>query len=81
MQEYEDFTIAYEVMALPKDKWAILVEIIRREDGAVLMARHNPFDRQPFDTKLEALDHVNRYVAETVKSLEQDIAAERRRIA
>lgn len=70
MPEYEGFKIVYEVLALPRDKWAIFIEIIRREDGEVLMARHNPFPRQPFDTKLEALDHVNRYLAQTVKTLE-----------
>ncbi|SDO77104.1 hypothetical protein SAMN04488595_102127 [Ralstonia sp. 25mfcol4.1] len=72
MPEYEGLKIVYEVIILPKDKWAIMIEIIRREDGEVLMARHNPFPRQPFDTKLEALDHVNRYVAEAVKNLERD---------
>lgn len=70
MPEYEGIKIVYEVIALPKDKWAIMVEIIRREDGEILMTRHNPFPRLAFDTKLEALDHVNRYVANTVRAAE-----------
>ena len=81
MPEYEGFKIVYEVIVLPKDKWAIMIEIIRREDGEVLMARHNPYPHQPFDTKLEALDHVNRYVSQAVKGLEGDAAKPLRRIA
>ncbi len=81
MPEYEGFKIVYEVIVLPKDKWAIMVEIIRREDGEVLMGRHNPFPRQPFDTKLEALDHVNRYVASTMKDLDVGTKRVLRRIA
>ena len=74
MSEYEGFKIVYEVIVLPKDKWAIMIEIIRRADGEVLRARHNPFPRQPFDTKLEALDHVNRYVLETMKEFDADVS-------
>lgn len=70
MPEYEGFRIVYEVIALPKNKWGIMVEIIRRADGEVLMARHNPFPSHPFDTKLEALEHVNRYIASTVEDLD-----------
>ncbi len=81
MPEYEGFKIVYEVIAEPKGKWAIMVEIIRRGDGEVLRARHNPYPRQPFDTKLEALDHVNRYVANTVKELDPDAVTALRRIA
>jgi hypothetical protein len=69
MPEYEGFQIVYEVLAMPKGKWAIMIEIIRREDGEVLMARHNPFPRQPFDTRLEALDNVKQYVADTIGQL------------
>ncbi len=43
MPEYEGFKIVYEVIHLPKGKWGILIEIIRRVDGEILMARHNPF--------------------------------------
>lgn len=75
MPEYEGFKIVYEVIAMPKGKWAITIEIIRREDGETLMARHNPFPRQPFDTKLEALDQVSRYVASAVKDLESNDTA------
>ncbi|MWL86606.1 MULTISPECIES: hypothetical protein [unclassified Cupriavidus] len=81
MPEYEGFRIVYEVLAMPKDKWAIMIEIIRRHGGEVLMARHNPFPRQPFDTKLEALEHVNRYVSETVARLEGEAENDRRRRA
>lgn len=69
MPEYEGFQIVYEVVTLPKGKWAIMIEIIRRADGEVLMARHNPFPRQPFDTRLEALDNVKQYVADTIGQL------------
>ncbi|GJG93537.1 hypothetical protein [Cupriavidus pauculus] len=81
MSEYDGFKIVYEVIVLPRDKWAILIEIIRREDGEVLIARHNPFPQQPFDTKLEALDHVNRYVAQTVRNIEAEAARNLRRRA
>ncbi|PLP98724.1 hypothetical protein [Cupriavidus pauculus] len=81
MPEYDGLKIVYEVIILPKDKWAIMIEIIRRKDGEVLMGRHNPFPRQPFDTKLEALDHVNRFVSQAVKDLEVDAAKPLRRIA
>lgn len=81
MSEYEGFKIVYEVIVLPKDKWAIMIEIIRRADGEVLRARHNPFPRQPFDTKLEALDHVNRYVSETMKEFDADASKLVRRSA
>lgn len=81
MPEYEGFKIVYEVIVMPKDKWAIMIEILRRDNGEVLMARHNPFPRQPFDTKLEALDHVNRYVAQVVKELESDSVRRLRRSA
>lgn len=81
MPEYEGLKIVYEVIVLPKDKWAIMIEIIRREDGAILMPRHNPFPRQPFDTKLEALDQVNRYVSQAVKGLEAGAAKPLRRTA
>ncbi|WP_066739050.1 hypothetical protein [Cupriavidus sp. D384] len=81
MPEYEGLKIVYEVIVLPKDKWAIMIEVIRREDGEVLIARHNPFPRQPFDTKLEALDHVNRYVSQAVKGLEGVTVKPLRRIA
>ena len=77
MPEYEGFKIVYEVVALPKDKWAIMIEIIRREDGEVLVAPHNPFPRQPFDTRLEALDNVNRYVAATIEALDAPSRASR----
>lgn len=33
MPEYDGFKIIYEVVALPRGKWAIMIEIIRREDG------------------------------------------------
>lgn len=81
MPDYEGFKIVYEVIAMPKGKWAIMIEIIRREDGEVMMARHNPYPRQPFDTKLEALEHVNRYVAQTVEGLDVDAPGKLRRIA
>jgi len=79
MSEYEGFKIVYEVIHLPKGKWGILIEIIRRVDGEILMARHNPFPSHPFDTKLEALEHVNRYIASTLDDL--DDAHTVRRIA
>lgn len=78
MPEYEGFQVSYEVIALPKGKWAIVVEIVRREDGKVLAARHNPFPDRPFDTKLEALDQVNRFIAQT---LEKHAPANARRTA
>ncbi len=62
MPEFEGYKIIYEVIAMPRGKWSILVEIIRRQDGEVLAPRHNPFPNQPFDTKLEALDQVNQYI-------------------
>ena len=65
MPEFEGYKIIYEVIGLPKSKWSILVEIIRRQDGEVLAPRHNPFPNHPFDTKLEALGRVNQYI-ETV---------------
>ncbi len=79
MPEFEGFKIVYEVVAMPKGKWTILVEIIRREDGKVLAAHHNPFPEHPFDTKLEALDQVNRYIAQTIA--DQERAPGTRRIA
>ncbi|RZT42761.1 hypothetical protein [Cupriavidus agavae] len=79
MPEFEGFKIVYEVIAMPKEKWAIMVEIMRRRDSAVLVARHNPFPRQPFDTKLEALEHVNRYLSDTVRMLEAEDVERRRR--
>ncbi|EKZ96920.1 hypothetical protein SGO26_04805 [Cupriavidus metallidurans] len=77
MPEYDGFKIIYEVVALPRGKWAIMIEIIRREDGEVLMALHNPFPRQPFDTRLEALDNVNRYVDATINEFEAASRASR----
>jgi len=70
MPEHEGFKIIYEVVAMPKGKWAILIEILRREDGEILMPRHNPFPRHPFDTRLEALDNVRRYLADTIEQLD-----------
>jgi hypothetical protein len=77
MPEYEGFKIVYEVVALPKDKWTIMIDIVRQDDGEVLMARHNPFPRQPFDTRLEALDNVKRYVAATIEELAPSSRASR----
>lgn len=59
-------------MRCPKGKWAILVEIIRRSDGEILAGRHNPFPNHPFDTKLEALGQVNRYVKTALMAHEPD---------
>lgn len=72
MPEYAGYKIVYEVIALPRGKWAILVEIVRRADGGILAGRHNPFPNHPFDTKLEALDHVNRYVEDVLSAHEPD---------
>lgn len=66
MPEYEDYKVLYDVIARPKGKWAILIEIVRRGDGATLVARHDPFPDHPFDTKLEALDQVKQYVERTL---------------
>lgn len=41
------------------------------------MALHNPFPRQPFDTRLEALDNVNRYVDATINEFEAASRASR----
>lgn len=79
MREFEGYKIVYEVIALPKGKWSILVEIIHRQDGDVLAPRHNPFPNHPFDTKLEALDQVNQYI-ETVLA-EAGTEAKQRRVA
>ncbi|CAG9179288.1 hypothetical protein [Cupriavidus pinatubonensis] len=79
MPEFEGYKIVYEVIALPKGKWSILVEIIRRLDGEALAPRHNPFPNHPFDTKLEALDQVNQYI-ETVLA-EAESEGKQRRIA
>ncbi|CAG2143690.1 hypothetical protein [Cupriavidus numazuensis] len=79
MPEFEGYKIVYEVIALPKGKWSILVEIIHRQDGGVLAPRHNPFPNHPFDTKLEALDQVNQYI-ETVLA-EAGTEAKQRRVA
>ncbi|MBP0622123.1 hypothetical protein [Cupriavidus consociatus] len=62
MPEFEGYKVVYEVIALPKRKWAILVKIVRRSDGIVVAGRHSPFPNHAFDTKLEALDQVNRYI-------------------
>jgi len=72
MPEYEGYKVVYEVIAMPKGKWAIFIEIIRTKDGDALVARHNPFPDHPFDTKLEALDHVNRYIGRTVAALDSE---------
>lgn len=79
MPEFEGYKIVYEMIGLPKGKWSIMVEIIRRRDGEILAPRHNPFPNHPFDTKLEALDQVNQYI-ETVLA-EAEPAGRRRRIA
>jgi len=82
MPEYEGYKVVYEVIAMPRGKWAIFVEIIRTKDGDALVARHNPFPDHPFDTKLEALDHVNRYIERTVAGLDREGSAETaRRVA
>ncbi|WP_420992786.1 hypothetical protein ACKI2N_006150 [Cupriavidus sp. 30B13] len=67
MPEFNGYKIIYEVLSLPKAKWAILVEVIHARDGAVLAKRHNPFPHHVFDTKLEALDQVNRYLKEMLE--------------
>ncbi|XYI37405.1 hypothetical protein DAMDJJ_04505 [Cupriavidus necator] len=72
MPEYAGYKIVYEVIALPRSKWAILIEIMRRTDGQILARRHNPFPNQQFDTKLEALEHVNRYVEALLATHEPD---------
>ncbi|WP_432259566.1 hypothetical protein [Cupriavidus sp. TMH.W2] len=72
MPQFAGYKIVYEVIALPKGKWAILVEIIRRTDGEILAGRHNPFPNHPFDTKLEALDQVNRYIETVLAACEPD---------
>jgi hypothetical protein len=77
MPEYDGFKVVYEVVALPKGKWAIMIEVVRQDDGEVLMARHNPFPRQPFDTRLEALDNVNRYLAAAIEDFEAALRASR----
>ncbi len=77
MPEYSGYKIVYEVIALPKSKWAILIEIMRRADGEILAGRHNPFPSQPFDTKLEALEHVNCYVEAVLARHEPDDKARR----
>ncbi|MGO4302833.1 hypothetical protein [Cupriavidus sp. RAF12] len=77
MPEYEGFKIVYEVIALPKGRWGIMIEIVRRESGEVLIARHNPFPQQPFDTKLQALDQVNRYIEETLEDLDGQVRLRR----
>ena len=79
MPEFEGYKIVYEMIGLPKGKWSIMVEIIRRRDGEILASRHNPFPNHPFDTKLEALDQVNQYI-ETVLA-EAEPAGRLRRIA
>ena len=79
MPEFEGYKIVYEVIGLPRGKWSILVEIIRRQDGEILAPRHNPFPNHAFDAKLEALDQVNQYI-ETVLA-EAEPEGKRRRIA
>lgn len=79
MPEYEGYKIVYEVMGLEKGKWAILVEIIRRQDGEVLAPRHNPFPAQPFDTKLEALGQVKQYIEKVLAEFEAE--GKQRRVA
>ncbi|MGO4330465.1 hypothetical protein AB4Z48_03235 [Cupriavidus sp. 2TAF22] len=69
MPEFNGYKIIYEVQSLPKAKWAILVEVIRTLDGAVVAKRHNPFPLQTFGAKLEALDQVNRYLQELLGGL------------
>ncbi|MEM5429043.1 hypothetical protein [Cupriavidus oxalaticus] len=72
MPEFEGYKVVYEVIALPKRKWAILIEIVRRSDGIVVAGRHNPFPNHAFDTKLEALDQVNRYIEALLAAHEAD---------
>lgn len=79
MPEFEGYKIVYEVTGLPKGKWSIVVEIIRRQDGEILAPRHNPFPNHPFDTKLEALDQVNQYIEAVLAEAEP--AGKRRRSA
>ncbi|CAG9163582.1 hypothetical protein [Cupriavidus pampae] len=62
MKEYEGYKVLYEVIAMPKGKWAIMIEVIHRDSGATIAQRHNPFPVHAFDTKLEALDQVNRHI-------------------
>jgi hypothetical protein len=72
MPEFEGYKIIYEVITMPKGKWAIFIEIFSRGDGRQLAARHNPFPDHTFDTKLEALDQVNRYLEEKLKEYTPD---------
>lgn len=72
MPEFEGYKVVYEVVALPRRKWAILIEIVRRSDGNAIAGRHNPFPNYAFDTKLEALDQVNRYIEALLAAHEAD---------
>ncbi|WP_367394953.1 hypothetical protein [Cupriavidus sp. Agwp_2] len=72
MPEFEGYKVVYEVIALPKRKWAIFIEVIRRRDGIVVAGRHNPFPNHAFDTKLEALEQVNRSIGVLFAAHEAD---------
>lgn len=78
MLEFNGYKIVYEVLSLPRGKWAIVVEVIRKKDGEIIEKRHNPFPHQSFDTKLEALDQVNRYLKSTLESEDEEPRAARR---
>lgn len=77
MTELKGYKIFYEVLSLPRGKWAIQIEVTRMKDGAVIAAQHNPFPGLSFDTKLEALNHVNRYVEQRIAANEADIDSSR----
>ncbi|MDR3384226.1 hypothetical protein [Cupriavidus basilensis] len=78
MLEFNGYKILYEVQSLPKGKWAIVIEIMRTQDGALIAKRHNPFPHQSFDTKLEALHQVNRYLKDMLEQNDGEARAARR---
>ncbi|CAG2143706.1 hypothetical protein [Cupriavidus plantarum] len=80
MKALNGYKILYEVIAMPKGKWAIMIEVIHRESGTIVAQRHNPFPVHGFDTKLEALGHVNRHVETLIDDDVQERDARRRRI-
>ncbi|REF02594.1 hypothetical protein [Cupriavidus plantarum] len=80
MKASNGYKILYEVIAMPKGKWAIMIEVIHRESGTIVAQRHNPFPVHGFDTKLEALGHVNRHVETLIDDDVQERDARRRRI-
>ncbi|KJK23078.1 hypothetical protein UB46_18085 [Burkholderiaceae bacterium 16] len=78
MLEFDGYKIVYEILSLPRGKWAIIVEVIRKKDGEIIEKCHNPFPHQSFDTKLEALDQVNRFLKSTLESEDEEPRAARR---